>query len=64
MPVELLMPRLSETSPTGTVVEWLARPGDRVRKGQILVRVESDRHLDARLAIEAVLGLGPAGEAE
>jgi pyruvate dehydrogenase E2 component (dihydrolipoamide acetyltransferase) len=50
MPVELLMPRLSETSPIGTVVEWLAHPGDRVRKGQILVRVESDK---AALELEA-----------
>jgi hypothetical protein len=29
MPVKVLMPRLSETSPTGTVVERLARPEGR-----------------------------------
>jgi multidrug efflux pump subunit AcrA (membrane-fusion protein) len=44
------------------MVERLARPGDRVRKGQILVRVDSDKEPDIRLAIEAVPGLGPAGE--
>jgi len=50
MIIEILMPRLSETSQTGTVVEWLAEAGDRVNKGQPLVRVESDK---ATLELEA-----------
>src|SRR5437667_320702 len=43
------MPRLGLTMVEGTVVEWRAKPGDDLQKGQILV------------VIESVSGTGPGG---
>jgi len=37
------MPRLGLTMVEGTVVEWKARPGDAVEKGQILLVIESEK---------------------
>jgi pimeloyl-ACP methyl ester carboxylesterase len=37
------MPRLGLTMVEGTVVEWRAKPGDDLQKGQILVVIESEK---------------------
>jgi len=37
------MPKLGETMTQGTVVEWLAREGDRVERDQALVLIETDK---------------------
>jgi pimeloyl-ACP methyl ester carboxylesterase len=37
------MPRLGLTMVEGTVVEWRAKPGDRVEKGQLLLVIESEK---------------------
>jgi pyruvate dehydrogenase E2 component (dihydrolipoamide acetyltransferase) len=43
MLVPLVMPKLGLTMQEGTVVEWRARPGDAVRRGQVVLRIESEK---------------------
>ena len=43
MTTEFLMPRLSETGDSGTILKWLVEPGASIRKGEIVVHVESDK---------------------
>lgn len=50
MPVEIRMPPLSQTSDTLLLLEWLKKPGDRVKKGEALFTVETDK---ASLEVEA-----------
>jgi pyruvate dehydrogenase E2 component (dihydrolipoamide acetyltransferase) len=41
--VDIAMPRLSDSMEEATVLQWLKRPGDEVRKGEPLVEVETDK---------------------
>jgi pyruvate/2-oxoglutarate dehydrogenase complex dihydrolipoamide acyltransferase (E2) component len=50
MPVEILVPPLSQTMDTLVLREWVKKVGDPVVKGEILYRVETDK---ATLEIEA-----------
>lgn len=43
MIAELTLPRLGETMETGRVVAWLKQPGDRFRRGETLVEIETDK---------------------
>jgi pyruvate dehydrogenase E2 component (dihydrolipoamide acetyltransferase) len=43
MPAPVIMPALELAQETGKVVRWLRRPGDRVRKGEPLVEIETDK---------------------
>src|SRR3954463_5760668 len=43
MPVEITMPQLSDTMTEGTVVKWHKREGDKVKSGEELVDVETDK---------------------
>jgi pyruvate dehydrogenase E2 component (dihydrolipoamide acetyltransferase) len=43
MPVEIVMPRLSDSMEEATVVEWLVREGEAVSRGQPLVEIETDK---------------------
>jgi pyruvate dehydrogenase E2 component (dihydrolipoamide acetyltransferase) len=40
---EIVMPRLSDTMEEGTVLRWLKREGDEVRRGEELVEIETDK---------------------
>src|SRR5580704_18610748 len=40
---EIVMPRLSDTMEEGTVLRWLKRDGERVRRGEELVGIETDK---------------------
>jgi pyruvate dehydrogenase E2 component (dihydrolipoamide acetyltransferase) len=40
---EIVMPRLSDTMEEGTVLRWLKRDGERVRRGEELVEIETDK---------------------
>jgi pyruvate dehydrogenase E2 component (dihydrolipoamide acetyltransferase) len=40
---ELTLPRLGETMETGRVAAWLKQPGERFRRGETLVEIESDK---------------------
>jgi pyruvate/2-oxoglutarate dehydrogenase complex dihydrolipoamide acyltransferase (E2) component len=37
------MPKFGQTMTEGTVVAWLKRPGDPVKKGDVVLRVETDK---------------------
>jgi pyruvate dehydrogenase E2 component (dihydrolipoamide acetyltransferase) len=50
MPVDILVPPLSQTSDSLVLVEWLKKVGDRVQKGEPLFTVETDK---ANLEVEA-----------
>jgi len=43
MPAEITMPQLSDTMTEGTVVKWLKKEGDKVRQGDIIAEVETDK---------------------
>src|SRR5439155_12709992 len=45
MPVEIVMPRLSDTMTEGTIARWLKHPGDQVTKGEALAEIETDKAL-------------------
>lgn len=43
MPFAIAMPKLGMTMKEGTVLEWRARPGEAVAKGQIILLIESEK---------------------
>ena len=43
MPSEITMPQLSDTMTEGTVVKWLKKEGDKVKEGEIIAEVETDK---------------------
>ncbi len=43
MPVEITMPQLSDTMTEGTVVKWLKKEGDKVKSGDIIAEIETDK---------------------
>lgn len=43
MPIEITMPKLSDTMEEGTILQWRIKEGDRVKKGQIIAEVETDK---------------------
>jgi pyruvate dehydrogenase E2 component (dihydrolipoamide acetyltransferase) len=47
---EISMPRLSDTMQEGTITRWLKKPGDEVKRGDVLAEVETDK---ANMEIEA-----------
>ena len=51
MAIEILMPALSPTMEEGTLAKWLVKTGDKVKSGQILAEIETDK---ATMEFEAV----------
>jgi pyruvate dehydrogenase E2 component (dihydrolipoamide acetyltransferase) len=43
MPIEMKMPRLSDTMEQGTVVKWNVKPGQKVRSGDVVADIETDK---------------------
>lgn len=43
MPIEVTMPRLSDTMEQGTVVKWNVKQGDKVRAGDVIADIETDK---------------------
>src|SRR5438477_8107473 len=43
MPAEITMPQLSDTMTEGTVVKWLKKEGDKVKEGEKIAEVETDK---------------------
>src|ERR1700685_3728550 len=40
---EIVMPRLSDTMEEGTILRWLKRDGEQVKRGEELVEIETDK---------------------
>jgi pyruvate dehydrogenase E1 component beta subunit len=51
MPIDILMPALSPTMEEGKLAKWLVREGDRVRAGDVIAEIETDK---ATMEVEAV----------
>jgi pyruvate dehydrogenase E2 component (dihydrolipoamide acetyltransferase) len=49
-PIDVLMPRLSDSMTDGTIARWLKNDGDQVRRGEEIVEIDSDK---ATLSFEA-----------
>jgi len=43
MPIEIKMPRLSDTMEQGTIVKWSVKPGQKVAAGDVVADVETDK---------------------
>lgn len=50
MAYTVVMPRLGQTMESGEIVEWMKKEGDTVRKGEVLLTIQSDK---ATLEVEA-----------
>jgi pyruvate dehydrogenase E2 component (dihydrolipoamide acetyltransferase) len=43
MPSEITMPQQSDTMTEGTVVKWLKKEGDKIKEGDVLAEIETDK---------------------
>src|SRR3954468_5898157 len=43
MPADITMPQLSDTMTEGTVVKWYKKEGDKVKEGEKIADVETDK---------------------
>jgi dihydrolipoamide dehydrogenase len=43
MPTEITMPQQSDTMTEGTVVKWLKKEGDKVKEGEVIAEIETDK---------------------
>ena len=67
MPTEVLMPALSPTMEKGNLAKWLKKEGDKVRSGDIIAEIETDKAtMEVEAADEGTLGkiLIPEGTAD
>src|SRR5688572_8296508 len=53
MPVEVTMPQLSDTMTEGTVVKWHKKEGDKVKAGEKIADVETDKAVMEMEAFES-----------
>ncbi len=43
MPIQIKMPRLSDTMEQGTIVKWSVKPGQTVKAGDVIADIETDK---------------------
>jgi pyruvate dehydrogenase E2 component (dihydrolipoamide acetyltransferase) len=56
MPTPLVMPKLGLTMQEGTVLEWRSREGDSVRRGEIVLVIESEKvEFEVETSVDGVL---------
>ena len=51
MPIQVLMPALSPTMEKGNLAKWLKRQGDKVKPGDVIAEIETDK---ATMEVEAI----------
>src|ERR1700739_4041155 len=51
MPIQVLMPALSPTMEKGNLAKWVKNEGDKVRAGDVIAEIETDK---ATMEVEAV----------
>ena len=51
MPINILMPALSPTMEKGNLAKWLKKEGDKVKAGDVIAEIETDK---ATMEVEAV----------
>ncbi|MGB9063715.1 MAG: pyruvate dehydrogenase complex E1 component subunit beta [Pseudolabrys sp.] len=67
MPTEVLMPALSPTMEKGNLAKWLKKEGDKVKSGDVIAEIETDKAtMEVEAADEGTLGkiLVPEGTAD
>jgi pyruvate dehydrogenase E1 component beta subunit len=67
MPIDVLMPALSPTMEKGNLAKWLKKEGDKIKSGDIIAEIETDKAtMEVEAADEGTLGkiLVPAGTAD
>jgi pyruvate dehydrogenase E2 component (dihydrolipoamide acetyltransferase) len=53
MPIEITMPKLTDTMTDATLAKWLKREGDKVKPGDMIAEVETDKATQELEAFEA-----------
>ena len=53
MPIEITMPKLSDTMTDGTLVRWVKKENEAIKPGDILAEVETDKATQELEAFEA-----------
>ena len=43
MPINILMPALSPTMEKGNLAKWLKKEGDKVKSGDVIAEIETDK---------------------
>src|ERR687898_2989549 len=51
MPINILMPALSPTMEKGNLAKWLKKEGDKIKSGDIIAEIETDK---ATMEVEAI----------
>src|SRR5215472_3377097 len=51
MPIEVLMPALSPTMEKGNLAKWIKHEGDKVKSGDVIAEIETDK---ATMEVEAI----------
>src|SRR4026209_1997030 len=51
MPINITMPALSPTMEEGNLAKWLVKEGDKVKSGDVIAEIETDK---ATMEVEAV----------
>src|SRR5262247_3707801 len=67
MPIPVLMPALSPTMEKGNLAKWVKQQGDKVKSGDIIAEIETDKAtMEVEATDEGTLGqiLVPAGTAD
>src|SRR3974377_306258 len=67
MPIQVLMPALSPTMEKGNLAKWVKGVGDRIRSGDVIAEIETDKAtMEVEAADEGTLGkiLVPEGTAD
>ena len=67
MPIQVLMPALSPTMEKGNLAKWLKHEGDKVKAGDVIAEIETDKAtMEVEAADEGTLGkiLVPEGTAD
>jgi len=67
MPIQVLMPALSPTMEKGNLAKWMKAVGDRIRSGDVLAEIETDKAtMEVEATDEGTLGkiLVPEGTAD
>ncbi|MCE9589187.1 MAG: 2-oxo acid dehydrogenase subunit E2 [Planctomycetes bacterium] len=65
MPIEITMPRLSDTMEEGTLVKWKVKVGDKVKAGDVVADVETDKAtMELPVYDDGTIALLAAGEGQ
>ena len=67
MPINILMPALSPTMEKGNLAKWLKKEGDKVKSGDVIAEIETDKAtMEVEATDEGTLGqiLVPEGTAD